>query len=403
MVEPKPKGLCIATRCASVEDFVARFHPFCDETSIFVTTNITRPVGTESQFAILLADKTPVLRGWCIVFEAWADANNPYNRPGMRLGVHRLTVSSKTVMEELLATRRAALAAGKPLVQQTQPIRIEKLDHEPRTATMIGLPVVREPKRPVTVKIPAIGDRAATPRTITGAVPVIAMPRTESRKIAIPSIRPKTEMAQPVMRAPAPPAQPKPVPEPPVVEPLLLDGPTERMSTPPVHVASMGLAEVVAPAVIEPPPPPPRVLAVGTSPPSAVVAPPIEIAEGSAGFGKPVLVEEKRTPGSDMILPANPLMDLTDASLEGFVDCKLFEATQPPAPAPTPTPTPAPAPMPVPLAPQQSVALPEVSLQSTDWRMVMLMVLIALGTAFGISYGVASWAQQRAAAAHHAQ
>lgn len=393
MVEPKPKGLCIATRCASVEDFVARFHPFCDETSIFVTTNITRPVGTESQFAILLADKTPVLRGWCIVFDAWTDANNPYHRPGMRLGVHRLTVSSKTVMDQLLATRRAALAAGKPLVQRTQPILIEK----ERSATMIGLPPVREPKRPVTVKIPSIGDRPATPRTITGAVPVVvAVPRTESRKIAIPTIRAKTEMAQPIVR---PPAAPKPAPEPSIVvaaeaavDPILLDGPTERMTAPPMHM-SMGLAEAV-PAVSIEPPPSPRVLAVGTSPPTAAVEPPSTIAEGSAGFAKPVL-EEKRTPGSDMILPANPLMDLTDASLAGFIDCQLFEVT--------PTPAPAPAPAPAPMAPQQMVALPEVSVQATDWRLVMLMVLIALATAFGISYGVASWAQQRAAAAHHAQ
>jgi hypothetical protein len=396
VVEPKPKGLCIATRCASVEDFVARFHPFCDETSIFVTTNITRPVGSESQFAILLADKTPVLRGWCIVFDAWTDTNNPYNRPGMRLGVHRLTVSSKTVMEQLLATRRVALASGKPLVQKTQPIQIEK----ERTATMIGLPPVREPKRPVTVKIPSIGDRPATPRTITGAVPVVvAVARTESRKIAIPTIRAKTEMAQPVVRPPAPRKPPAPEPsvvvaaEATAVDPILLDGPTERMLAPPVHVGSMGLAEVAAPVVIEPTPTP-RVLAIGTSPPTAVA--PIEIAEGSAKFEKPVL-EEKRTPGSDMILPANPLMDLTDASLEGFIDCKLFEATQPPAPTPTPAPAP--------VAPPPIVALPDGSLQpqSTDWRIVMLMVLIALGAAFGISYGVASWTQQRATAAHHAQ
>jgi hypothetical protein len=37
-------------------------------------------------------------------------------------------------------------------------------------------------------------------------------------------------------------------------------------------------------------------------------------------------VVETRTPGSSLILPANPLMNLTDASLQGFVDCKLGEA-----------------------------------------------------------------------------
>lgn len=36
---------------------------------------------------------------------------------------------------------------------------------------------------------------------------------------------------------------------------------------------------------------------------------------------------ETRTPGSSYVLPANPLMNLTDASLEGFVDCALYEET----------------------------------------------------------------------------
>jgi hypothetical protein len=37
--------------------------------------------------------------------------------------------------------------------------------------------------------------------------------------------------------------------------------------------------------------------------------------------------EEERTPGSDLVLPANPLQNLTDESLEGFVDCTLYEET----------------------------------------------------------------------------
>jgi hypothetical protein len=37
--------------------------------------------------------------------------------------------------------------------------------------------------------------------------------------------------------------------------------------------------------------------------------------------------EPARTPGSDVVLPANPLMNLTDASLEGYVDCTLYEET----------------------------------------------------------------------------
>src|SRR6185436_6494869 len=62
-----------------------------------------------------------------------------------------------------------------------------------------------------------------------------------------------------------------------------------------------------------------------------------------------------RTPGSALVLPANPLQDLSDESLEGFVDCTLYEeegsffptsdaalteaaaaSAAPPAPAPAP-------------------------------------------------------------------
>ncbi|MBL9012926.1 MAG: PEGA domain-containing protein [Myxococcales bacterium] len=39
------------------------------------------------------------------------------------------------------------------------------------------------------------------------------------------------------------------------------------------------------------------------------------------------IATETRTPGSSFVLPANPLMNLTDASLEGFVDCALYEET----------------------------------------------------------------------------
>ncbi|MBA3454435.1 MAG: PEGA domain-containing protein [Deltaproteobacteria bacterium] len=40
----------------------------------------------------------------------------------------------------------------------------------------------------------------------------------------------------------------------------------------------------------------------------------------------PVAVES-RAPGSSLVLPANPLMNLTDQSLGGFVDCALYEET----------------------------------------------------------------------------
>ena len=38
-------------------------------------------------------------------------------------------------------------------------------------------------------------------------------------------------------------------------------------------------------------------------------------------------VAGERTPGGDLVLPANPLADIPDASLAGFVECTLYEET----------------------------------------------------------------------------
>lgn len=37
--------------------------------------------------------------------------------------------------------------------------------------------------------------------------------------------------------------------------------------------------------------------------------------------------DEERTPGSELVLPANPLSGINDVALEGFVDCTLYEET----------------------------------------------------------------------------
>jgi len=55
---------------------------------------------------------------------------------------------------------------------------------------------------------------------------------------------------------------------------------------------------------------------------------PNRVAAGPAAHvPDPVPATELRTPGSALVLPANPLQDLSDESLEGFVDCTLYEET----------------------------------------------------------------------------
>src|SRR5690242_11236751 len=104
----KTRALCVATRCTTVDQFVATFHRFCgDDQSFFVATMTSRPIGLETPFSIQLADKQPVLRGLCVVLDAWATPENRYKRPGIRLGIKRLTADSQPVFDRLQAASRA--------------------------------------------------------------------------------------------------------------------------------------------------------------------------------------------------------------------------------------------------------------------------------------------------------
>lgn len=205
----KQKALCVATRCTTAEQFVETFHRYCDEQSFFVATMNMRPVGLETPFSIQLADKTPVLRGLCVVLAAYTTAANPYKRPGVRLGIRRLTSDSEAVFYQLQAMRTSA-----PLEVAT----------EASAASIVEPP---SPSKPP-------------------AIPPIPLPK------------PKPPVA----------ASPPPVVEQSVPEPI--QDPVTDVQ--PVH-------------------------------------------------------QEERTPGSDLVLPANPLQNLTDESLEGFVDCTLYEET----------------------------------------------------------------------------
>jgi hypothetical protein len=42
-----------------------------------------------------------MLRGLCVVLESWATAENPYGRPGVQLGIRKLTPESKLMFQQL--------------------------------------------------------------------------------------------------------------------------------------------------------------------------------------------------------------------------------------------------------------------------------------------------------------
>jgi hypothetical protein len=98
----------IATRCATLDQFVAQFRRFCDERSVFVCTLVTRPVGLETAFSIDLADGTPALRGIGRVLDASSTDANRFGRPGLHLGIQRLTADSERVFARLRAPEAGA-------------------------------------------------------------------------------------------------------------------------------------------------------------------------------------------------------------------------------------------------------------------------------------------------------
>jgi hypothetical protein len=108
------RGFVVATRCETIEDFVEKYHGRTDDSSIFVGIVEERVLGTECAFALLLSNKQPVLAGICQVLDVFRDTNNPYRRRGMRLGIHRLGVTSEPVFADMIAMRasRRRVARG---------------------------------------------------------------------------------------------------------------------------------------------------------------------------------------------------------------------------------------------------------------------------------------------------
>ena len=54
---------------------------------------------------------------------------------------------------------------------------------------------------------------------------------------------------------------------------------------------------------------------------------PTEVKLGEQPDLAPPPADDQRTPGSDLVLPANPLMNISDDSLDGYVECTLYEET----------------------------------------------------------------------------
>jgi hypothetical protein len=102
---PAVRGFVVATKCLTVDDFVEKYYSRVEDDSLFVGIVEERVLGAECAFAILLANQQPVLAGICRVLDVFKDANNPYRRRGMRLGISRLGFTSERIFADMVAMR----------------------------------------------------------------------------------------------------------------------------------------------------------------------------------------------------------------------------------------------------------------------------------------------------------
>ncbi|MDB4962334.1 MAG: hypothetical protein JWP01_2333 [Myxococcales bacterium] len=324
--QEKTKALVVATRCTTVEQFVATFHKFCDDSTFFVSTLAERPVGLETAFSIQLEDKTPVLRGLCEVVEAWSTPLNRFGRPGVRLAVRRLTNESMVVFKQLQVARVAAEAAAAASPPPAPSTAVAPPTPPARTPIHTPPPTPRfDPRVSEAPSLPRIGTTPANGTPIAAAsapvraaahgTPTVPVARVPLLSVALPTPAPVARVLGAIATSPA--SRPAPGSMATMQLPTIIRAPEPPPSAPPPNVT----------------PPPPAAIARGSSPrppeSTTVVEPDLAAPEPIAASDErttPVAVES-RTPGSSYVLPANPLMNLTDQSLGGFIDCALYEET----------------------------------------------------------------------------
>ena len=111
--------------------------------------------------------------------------------------------------------------------------------------------------------------------------------------------------------------------------------------------------------------PPPTPIQAASTIPMTSLASPLPLPQ--------VVPDGERTPGSELVLPANPLMNISDHSLEGFVDCTLYEETGNFFPVPEPDPDPADGPIDPPALAPRRMTIPPISEARTVTGPVMAM------------------------------
>ena len=109
--DAKQQIIQVATRCATLDEFVEKFATFAWEGSLVLPAATALPVGTQGRFVVLLKDQTVAMRGRCRVTEAKptpVSSRNPaVKRVMMRVALLEMDEPSRIVHRRLVALRSA--------------------------------------------------------------------------------------------------------------------------------------------------------------------------------------------------------------------------------------------------------------------------------------------------------
>ena len=193
----RAKGMSIATRCNDVEHFVATFHRYVEDSTIFIP-NARREVGTVLPFSFDLVNEESVLVGLGSVLEELTTANNRFGRAGIVLSIQKLKRESIAVMERMRAARKAHIEQQNtpaPVFARamTAPIAIDEVLKARSTRNF----EVQVPKKPLEVQIPSpmpkIDTAKLRSKTVLG-IPAIGKSPAKQPIMQIPVIPPRGEL-----------------------------------------------------------------------------------------------------------------------------------------------------------------------------------------------------------------
>jgi hypothetical protein len=331
----KARMLRFVSRCTTVDELVDTFANLIDETTLFICTKNVFDVGLRRRFAVTLRNGTPVLRGEAEVQESPARLAGPSSPIGIRLRLLKLTPDSLALRERLLEKKR------EKEVTQVDPLPLPPVPMPPvrtitprkgrsgRFQTTPGAGPVMPPGERISGIMAAVTPPPAEPPT--EVIRADSVPnKVESVQVKIESAPVKAELSDPHIPV-------KAAPEAVSGRTLsalarALDG--NRGPAVPPAAAAAALASAVSL----------KAATTTTSTPVKVPRVPPETDEeeithdagGADALTKPrppSLAEppaEERAPSSDIILPANPLSEISDRSLEAMIEVVIYEDDLPP-------------------------------------------------------------------------